>query len=45
MTADNSLDGEERDAHEQAYRPSMERDQQLNLFDSVRIQTENPSSR
>ena len=42
MTAENSLDGEERDAHEQTHRPSAERDQKLDVFDSVRIQTENP---
>ena len=39
MTADNSHEDGER---EEGYRPSAERDQKFNVFDGVRIQTENP---
>ena len=41
MTADEPLDGEE-DRDEAAYRLSHERDQKLNVFESVRIHSANP---
>jgi uncharacterized protein len=42
MTSDNTLDGEDRKAHEEAFRSGRERDQRLDVFDSVRINSENP---
>ena len=39
MTADNSHEDGER---EEGYRPDPSRDQKFNVFDGVRIQTENP---
>jgi uncharacterized protein len=41
MTVDNTLDGEEQ-GFESGYRSSMEPNQTLNVFDSVRIQSANP---
>lgn len=42
MTADNSFDEEEQEAAGAGYRPSLERDQQLNVFESVRAQSQSP---
>lgn len=42
MTADNSFDGEEHEAAGAGYRPRLERDQQLNVFESVRAQSQSP---
>jgi len=42
MTADNTFDGEEREPRESGYRSSMEPGQTLNVFDSVRVQSESP---
>ncbi len=42
MTSENTLDGEERDAHEETFRPGHERDQKLNVFDGIRIPSDNP---
>jgi uncharacterized protein len=42
MTSENTLDGEDREAHEEALRSGRTRDQRLNVFDSVRINSENP---
>jgi Fe-S-cluster containining protein len=42
MTADSTLDGEEREAHEETFRTDRERDQKLNVFDSVRVHSDNP---
>jgi Fe-S-cluster containining protein len=41
MTADEPLDGQE-DQDEAAYRSTHERDQKLNVFESVRVQSANP---
>ncbi len=42
MTADSTLDREEREAHEETFRPGTERDQKLSVFDSVRVHSDNP---
>jgi uncharacterized protein len=42
MTSENTLDGEDREAHEETFRPGRERDQQLDVFDSIRINSESP---
>ena len=42
MTADSSLDGEDREVHEETFRPSKERDEKLSVFDSVRVHSDNP---
>jgi len=42
MTADNPQDGKEHDDHESGYRSSMEPGQTLNVFDSVRVHSDNP---
>ncbi|MGO8952633.1 MAG: YkgJ family cysteine cluster protein [Rhodomicrobium sp.] len=43
MTADDDFDGEEQQASPEAgYRATLDRDQKLNVFDSIRAQSENP---
>jgi Fe-S-cluster containining protein len=42
MTADSSLDGEDREAHEETFRPGKGRDEKLSVFDSVRVHSDNP---
>jgi uncharacterized protein len=42
MTSENTLDGEDREAHEETFRSGRERDQRLDVFDNVRINSENP---
>ena len=42
MTADSTLDGEEREVHEETFRPDQARDEKLSVFDSVRVHSDNP---
>ena len=42
MTADSTLDEEDRLSHEETFRPDTARDQKLSVFDSVRVHSDNP---
>jgi uncharacterized protein len=42
MTVDSTLDEEDRQSHEETFRPDTARDQKLSVFDSVRVHSDNP---